>query len=71
MCDMRKEFGKWSMDIAKYILTAVILSKAFGDTHDESNVFMIGIIAVIVTLSGGLYLVREPKNKEIKRKKKK
>ena len=68
---MKKEFGKWSMDIAKYVLTAVILSKVFGDAHEQTDMFIVGIITVIVTLSGGLYLVRDPKNKEEKRKKKK
>ena len=67
---MRKEFGKWSMDIAKYVLTAVILSKVFGDVQEQTNMFIVGIITVIVTLTGGLYLVREPKNKGLKRKKK-
>lgn len=30
---MRKEFGKWLMDIAKYIATAVILSSVFGEVE--------------------------------------
>ena len=28
---MRKEFGKWLMDIAKHIATAVILSSVFEE----------------------------------------
>ena len=28
---MKKEFGKWLMDIAKYMTTALLLSSAFGD----------------------------------------
>jgi len=60
---MRKELGKWSMDIAKYILTVVILSKVFSNTHEDSNVLIIGIIAIVVSLTFGLYMVREPKNK--------
>ena len=67
---MRKELGKWSMDIAKYILTVVILSKVFSNTHEDYNVFVIGIIAVVVSLSFGLYMVREPITKVIKPKKK-
>ena len=35
---MRKEFGKWLMDIAKYITTAVILTSIFGDV-DENGLF--------------------------------
>jgi hypothetical protein len=28
---MQKELGKWLMDIAKYITTAVLLSSIFGE----------------------------------------
>ena len=28
---MKKEFGKWLMDIAKYVATAVLLSSFFAD----------------------------------------
>lgn len=30
---MRNKFGKWLMDIAKYIATAVILSSVFGEAE--------------------------------------
>lgn len=32
---MRKELGKWLMDIAKYITTAVILTSIFGDIQER------------------------------------
>ena len=32
---MKKEFGKWLMDIAKYITTAVILSSMIGDIREK------------------------------------
>ena len=32
---MRKEFGKWLMDIAKYIATAIILTSIFGDIKQK------------------------------------
>ena len=32
---MKKEFGKWLMDIAKYITTAVILSSMIGDIKQK------------------------------------
>jgi hypothetical protein len=55
---MRKEFGKWLMDIAKYIITAVVLSSVFGEI-ESWVLYLIGIISVMVTLLIGLYLVSD------------
>ena len=55
---MRKELGKWLMDIAKYIVTAVIISSLFGDM-DSSTVYITGAIAVLGTLIGGLILISD------------
>lgn len=56
--NMRKEFGKWLMDIAKYIATAVILSSVFGEV--EPLLLYIGdTIAVLSTLTVGLFLVSD------------
>ena len=58
---MKKELGKWLMDIAKYLATACILSSIFSDMRDNNIVFTAGIVAVITSLLVGLFLVREPK----------
>ena len=60
---MRKEFGKWLMDIAKYMTTALLLSSAFGDME---NVWIVAsvIFATAVTLVFGLLLVRDKQKKE-------
>lgn len=55
---MRKELGKWLMDIAKYIITAVVLSSVFGEI-DSWLMYVIGVLAVIVTLVVGLYLISD------------
>ena len=55
---MRKELGKWLMDIAKYIITAVVLSSVFGEI-DSWLMYVIGVVAVIVTLVVGLYLISD------------
>jgi len=68
---MRKEFGKWLMDVAKYIATAVILSTIFSDMQGTS-LFIISFGGVLLALLWGLYLVREPaKTKKRKTKCKK
>jgi len=67
---MKKEFGKWLMDVAKYIATAVILSTIFSDMQEKSAFFILGIVGMIFMLVWGLYLVNEPKimQKTVKRK---
>ena len=55
---MRKEFGKWLMDIAKYIITAVVLSSVFGEI-ESWVLYVIGIVSVAITLLIGLYLVSD------------
>jgi hypothetical protein len=68
MCEMQKELGKWLLDIAKYIATAIILSNIFSDMQDKSIIFF-GITGIVFALIWGLYLVKEPKDKTKKRKK--
>lgn len=53
---MGKEFGKWLMDIAKYITTAVIISAVFGETEGWT-LYCGASIAVVVSLLCGLALV--------------
>lgn len=55
---MRKEFGKWLMDIAKYITTAVVLSSVFGEASTWV-VYLGGGLAMVVALICGLYLVSD------------
>lgn len=57
---MKRELGIWLMDIAKYIITAVVLTSIFG-TMDGKWAVWLGILAVVVTLFVGLWLVKENK----------
>ena len=58
---MRKEFGKWLMDIAKYITTAVILTSIFGEIDQKWVIYVGGIISILLTLGIGLWLVQDKK----------
>lgn len=60
---MRKELGKWLMDIAKYITTAVLLSSVFNDIKESWIIYFVVSIAIVLTLLAGLWLVREEKKK--------
>ena len=55
---MRKEFGKWLMDIAKYIATAVVLSSVFGEA-DTWVIYIGGAVSVLAILIIGLLLVSD------------
>lgn len=59
----KKEFGKWLMDIAKYMATALLLSSAFGDMENPLVVISV-IIATASTLVFGLVLVKDKKEKK-------
>ena len=61
---MRKELGKWLMDIAKYITTAVILTPIFGEVENKWIIYIGGLLSVIITLSAGLWLVKDKKKGE-------
>ena len=65
---MKKEFGKWLMDVAKYVATVVIVSNFFSGLQ-ENAILLVGGICVTVILVVGLLLTKEPKNKMKKRKK--
>ncbi|EGQ14215.1 DUF6722 family protein [Prevotella pallens] len=55
---MKKELGKWFMDIAKYMVTALLLSTAFG-SMDRLWVLVCVVIGVILTLGWGLILIQQ------------
>ena len=60
---MRKELGKWLMDIAKYLTTAVLLSSVFNDIKESWIIYFVVSIAIVLTLLAGLWLEREEKKK--------
>ncbi len=61
---MKKEFGKWLMDIAKYLTTAVLLSSVFNDIKESWVIYSVVSVAIVLTLLAGLYLVRDNKKGE-------
>ena len=60
---MRKELGKWLLDIAKYLVTAVLLASVFSDIEEKLIIYMVVSVAIIVTMGFGLYLVRDKKER--------
>jgi hypothetical protein len=60
---MKKALGKWLMDIAKYVATAIILTSVFGDIESTWLLYIIASAFVIIVLSSGLFLLKEEKKK--------
>ena len=58
---MRKEIGKWFMDIAKYVATAILISSFLGSFEKKWAVYVVGIIIVSVGFLLGLYFINEKK----------
>ena len=56
---MRKEFGKWLMDIAKYITTAVVLTSFFGTVEQKWIIYIGCAFSILLTLGIGLWLIRD------------
>ena len=67
---MKREFGKWLMDIAKYMVTALLLSTIFSDMQEPIIIYMVVILSVVVLIIG-LYWVNEADNEVVKSNKKK
>lgn len=54
---MKKEFGKWFLDLAKYILTAIFLTTYLKGI--EGNALMwVSIVGFVSTLIAGYFLLR-------------
>jgi hypothetical protein len=49
---MKKEFGKWLMDIAKYMVTALLLSTIFADMTDPIILYMVAIFSFVLLIAG-------------------
>ncbi|GHT33295.1 hypothetical protein FACS189434_07060 [Bacteroidia bacterium] len=54
---MQKEIGKWFMDIAKYVATAVLISSFLGSFNDKWLVYIIGACIVLLCFFIGLYFI--------------
>jgi len=56
---MKKEIGKWLMDVAKYVATAVIISSFLGSFEQKWAVYVVGTSIVVVGFSLGVYFIKE------------
>ena len=62
--NQRKEkFADFLIDVAKYVLTGVVITSLFNDVTDKTTIYLIGIAVVCVTLLLGLSLTSKTKDK--------
>ena len=54
---MKKEIGKWFMDVAKYIATAVLLTQIFGGMADSVYIIAYALISVVVIFALGVSII--------------
>ena len=66
---MKREFGKWLLDIAKYMVTALLLSTIFADMQ-EPVIFYVAAIFSFVLLIVGLSVIYNSEQEEKKKLKK-
>ena len=60
---MRKELGKWLMDIAKYLVTAVILSYFLNTINGIHRLIIFAFSIMFTLLLIGLLLIRSSDEK--------
>jgi len=49
---MKQEFGKWLLDIAKYMVTALLLSTIFADMRDPMIMYLVAIFSFALLIAG-------------------
>ena len=54
---VKEEIGKWLMDVAKYVATAVLISTFLGEFSSRWVVYVTGILAVIFLMWMGLWFI--------------
>ena len=63
---MGLEFGKWLMDVAKYILTALLLATFLGDMNSAATIIA-SIVLMLGMLGIELWLVKKSSNNNKKK----
>ncbi|GHU96701.1 hypothetical protein FACS1894156_8030 [Bacteroidia bacterium] len=56
-----KELGKWLMDVAKYVLTAGIVSTFFHNLKEDWQLYLVGSLVVLSLVCIGMYFIHKSK----------
>ena len=66
---MKKEFGKWLLDIAKYMVTALLLSTIFADLQEPIILYIVAIFSFVLLIAGLAVIYNSELEDKNKRKK--
>jgi len=59
-----REFGKWLMDIAKYVVTGILIGSFFKSFDEPKWIYIIGgVTALLFLFAGLLFLNSKNSNK--------
>jgi hypothetical protein len=58
---VKKEVGKWFMDVAKYVATAVLISSFLGSFEQKWAVYTVGSVIVVIGFCIGLFFIHDKK----------
>lgn len=61
---MMKEVGKWLMDIAKYMTTAILVSSVFDTVRKTWFVYVVISIIIMLTFCLGIYVIKYSEKEE-------
>ena len=64
---MKKEIGKWFMDVAKYIATAVLLTQIFGGLADSTYIIVFASFSVLLIFLLGAYIIHSDEEDQKRR----
>jgi len=56
---MKKELGKWLLDVAKYVATAVLISSFLGGLNPKWIMYVAGFLVVLSFLIVGFWLIKK------------
>ncbi len=62
---MKKELGKFLLDVAKLIIAGVILATIMNDVTSRWIIYTLGCVSVFTLISIGLYLIEKGKEELI------
>lgn len=61
---MRKELGKFLLDVAKLVIGGVLLAAIMDDVTNRWGIYSFGILATLALVLTGLYLINNKENEE-------
>ena len=59
----QEKLADFLIDVAKYVLTGVVITSLFNDVSDKTILYVTGLFIVVISLTVGLILTNKRKDK--------